>query len=164
MKKITMTVSMTLASILTIHAQSTPCRATITADTQAVVADLSAIASQAGAQGFPEAMRNLATDLETILPSLNQPDQALVEKFVTDLEAAISSTGPGGPQITTAEKIQLSNDIVQLLTSTGMTSTQVNRILDDLSAVADSVSGISTSQLQADLRRLAADTNSCRIN
>jgi hypothetical protein len=167
MKTLTMLVAMAVASASSMTAQtanSSNCRSLITSDVQAVVADLSAIAGQAKAQGFPQAMEKLAADLEAILPSLSAPDQVLVEKFVTDLQNAVSSTGPGGTTITAAERIQLTNDLVQLLLSTGMTSAQVDLILSDLMAVTSSLSGISTVQLQADLQKLAADVKACRVN
>ena len=139
------------------------CQATITSDVQAVVASLSAVTSQAKAQQLPEALEQLAKDFATVLPSLSQPDQVLVEKFLTDLEAALSPSGPGGTAITATERLRLTNDLTQVLLSTGLTTAQAQLILDDIAAVFTAVEGISTAQLKSDLQRLATDLQACRI-
>lgn len=140
---------------------NSPCGQTIANDAKAVSKDLSAIATQAGAQGFNTAVEQFATDMEAIVPTLSRPSQDAVQKFVTDLENATSASGPGGTAITAGERLVLTNDWVILVTSTGATSAQIATISDDLSAVLLSLQGISTVQLRSDLNLLAADAAAC---
>ena len=137
------------------------CKTVITTDVQAVVADLSAIALQAKAQQFPQAVDQLAADLEAILPLLTRPDQLAVEKFLTDLDAAVSASGPGGTKITSVERVVLTNDLLAIVNSTGMTESQMETILTDLAAVTASLSGISAAQLQNDIQKLKTDLRAC---
>jgi hypothetical protein len=148
---------------LPIMAQSSACTTTLSADAQAVSNDLAAIAAQAGALGFSQAVQTLAKDLEAILPTLSVPDQQLVEKFLNDLAAATASSGPGGASITPSEKIVLTNDINKILVSSGLTSSQINTLSNDILAVMSSLSGISTAQLQVDLQKMVADAKACRL-
>lgn len=152
--------------MLALAAQALPatnsaCQATIASDVQAVTASLSAIAAQAKAQQFPQAVEKLADDLAVLIPTLSAPDRALVEKFVTDLQAAVDPAGPGGSTVTSVERLKLSNDLLALLTSTGLTSAQIQLILDDLAAISASLEGVSAAQLKADLQRLATDIQAC---
>jgi hypothetical protein len=140
---------------------TSPCGGTIQTDVAAIVADLQAISAQAQAQGFPEAMEALVTDLEAILPTLSPPNQALVQELVDDLEAAVSETGPGGTSITHAEEAVLELDLYNVILSTGITSEQSTTIIEDILAAVGTVEGISTAQLQADVQKLIADAQAC---
>lgn len=143
-------------------AQGTACRTNLATDAQLIANDLAAIAAQAGDQGFGKAVQTLAKDLEALLPALASTDQQLVEKFLTDLTSATSSSGPGGSSITASEKLVLTNDLTQILVSSGISSSQITTIANDLNAVMASLSGISTAQLQADLQKLVADAKTCK--
>ena len=140
----------------------TTCRQTLATDARAIAADLSAIAAQANAQGFNTAVEQLATDMEPILPTLTRPSQVAVQKFVTDLETAVSASSPGGSTITPAERLVLTNDWVILVTSTGATSTEITTISNDLTAALSILKGISAAQLQADLNTLIVNAQACR--
>ena len=144
-------------------AQSNACVNALSADAQAIANDLSAIAAQGSAQGVPQAVQNLAKALQEIIPGLNVPDQQTVEKFLTDLSAATASTGPGGSSITPSERLVLTNDVNKILVSSGMTTSQINTLVNDILAVMTTVSGISTVQLQADAQKTLADVKSCRV-
>jgi hypothetical protein len=158
----TILLTLTLATASTAFCQSGACKTTLSTDTQAIGNDLAAIAGQANAQGFPQAVQALALELQTIMPGLNPPDQQLVQQFLTDLSAATSASGPGGSTITPIEKLVLSNDLNQVVLSTGITNSEINTISNDLLAVMNSLSGISTAQLQADTQKLVADAKSCK--
>jgi len=144
-------------------AQSNACVNTLSADAQTIVNDLSAIAAQGNAQGVPQAVQNLAKALQEIIPTLSVPDQQTVEKFLTDLSAATSSSGPGGSSITPSEKLVLTNDVNKIFVSSGLTTSQINTLTNDILAVMTSVSGISTVQLQADVQKTTADLKSCKV-
>lgn len=144
-------------------AQSTGCGQVLATDARAVSADLSAISAQAKAQGFPAAVEKFAADLEVIVPTLDRPSQAAVEKLVTDLEQAVSASSPGGTTISAGERLILTNDLVAVASSTGLTQAQFATITADLTAVLGTLEGISTAQLQADLQILVADAQACRV-
>ncbi len=159
---------MLAAGLAAASVQSTPpapptCGQSIANDAKAISADLSAIAAQADAQGFNSAVEQFAAGVESVLPALNRPSQDAVQKFVTDLANATSSSGPGGATITPSERLVLTNDWVILVTSTGATSSQISTISDDLVAVLSSMKGISLSQLQADFGILISDAQSCAV-
>lgn len=137
------------------------CVQTLASDARAISADVSAIAAQAKAQGFNIAVEQFASDMETILPTLDRPSQESVQKFVTDLESAISPSGPGGTSITAGERLMLTNDWVVLVTETGATSAQLTTISSDLTGVLSALRGISTAQLQSDLNTLVTDAQVC---
>lgn len=143
-------------------AQSGACKTTLSADAQLIVNDVSAIAAQAQAQGFAAAVQRLAVDLEDLLPSLNPPDQQAVEKLITDLATATSTGSPGGSSITASERIILTNDLSQMLLSTGMSASQTVTVVSDVTAVMTSLTSISTAQLQTDTQKLITDTRSCK--
>ncbi|MBL8151411.1 MAG: hypothetical protein JNN15_15920 [Blastocatellia bacterium] len=140
---------------------SSPCAAAVMASAQAVVADLVAISSQAQSQGFNVALQQFLTIVRTILPTLNQPSQATIQKFVTDVNQAISASSPGGTTITPAEQSILVVDFYNLVLSTGITTSQLQAIESSLIAVLNTLSGISTAQLQTDLRALIDNARNC---
>jgi len=156
------TVSLLFTAALASAQTSTTCGQTIGQDLKAINADLSAIASQAKAQGFGTAAEQFAADLETILPTLSRPSQAAVEKFASDLVAATSASSPGGTEITASERLKLTNDWTIVVTSTGITSDQIATISNDLVNALSALRGISTEQLRSDVNTLVADVSSCR--
>jgi hypothetical protein len=118
--------------------------------------DLSNIAAQANANGFRTAIQDFINVLKSILPTLSQPSQQVVQKFINDLNAAIADG-----QISTLEQITLSNDLYNLVISTGITSSQLTLITDSLANVLSTLSGISTTQLKTDLQKLVTDAQAC---
>ncbi len=146
-----MTNSMTVAS-----RASSPCGATVSNDVRLVIADLASIASQAEANGFRVAIEEFTNVLKSILPTLSKPSQDLVQKFIDDLTVAIADG-----QISTIEQITLSTDLYNVIISTGITSSQLTLITDSLANVLSTLSGISTTQLKADLQKLVIDAQAC---
>ncbi len=142
---------------------SSTCRATLTADAQLIANEISAIAAQASAQGFPAAVQELARLLQSLAPTLTRPDQTLIDTFLTDLKAASASTGPGGITITASEKLKLTNDITSILLSTGLTNSDIAAILNHLQTALASLEGISTANLRAAIEKTAADAKACRV-
>ncbi|MEW6731528.1 MAG: hypothetical protein AB1489_09385 [Acidobacteriota bacterium] len=137
-------------------AASSPCSGTVYNDVKAVVADLSNIAAQANANGFKTAMQQFINDLKAILPTLSPPSQTTVQQLINDLNAAVADG-----KISTPEQLTLVNDFYNLVLSTGLTSSQFETIKNDLIAVANTLTGISTAQLQTDLQKLSTDAKSC---
>ena len=140
---------------------ASPCGGTVMADVEAVVADLAEIAAQAEDQGFPEAMTAFADDLRAIVPTLTAPSQDAIETFLDDLADAVAEDGPGGSQITALEQATLSVEIYAVVLSTGITSTDLATLQNDLLAAVSTLDGISTDQLRADLEQLAVDASAC---
>jgi hypothetical protein len=143
---------------------ASPCGGTVEADAEAVVADLAAIASQADEQGFQEAVALFADDLRAIAPGLTAPSQDAVETFVDDLEDAVSEDGPGGAEITALEQATLTVELYSIVLSTGITSEDLATLQSDLLSAVASLEGISTAELEADLRQLATDASACVSN
>ena len=142
-------------------AAGSPCGGTLQSDVDAIAADLAAISAQANSQGFSVAVQVLVADLQAILPALSAPEQAQVQKLVADLQSATSASGPGGATITAPEQATLTLDLYNVLVSTGASPQEAALITTDILAVMGTVTGISTVQLQADVRRFAADAQSC---
>lgn len=137
------------------------CSDAIRDDVDAIVDDLGAISAQANEQGFTVAIQQFVANLQVIVPTLTAPAQEIVQAFIDDLEAAIAEDGPGGTTITPAEQFGLTNDFYAVLFSTGISTSDLLSLEADLAAVFDSLSGISTAQLQADLAELVADIQGC---
>ncbi|MBX7220749.1 MAG: hypothetical protein K1Y36_12440 [Blastocatellia bacterium] len=138
-----------------------PCNGNLSADVQAVINDLTAISQQAQAQGFQQAMQNFVNSLKAILPTLSAPDQATVQKFINDLTTFTSSSSQGGTTITPLEQATLYTDFYNVVLSTGITVSQLQTLQANLVAVLNTLSGISTAQLQADFQKLVNDAKSC---
>jgi len=137
------------------------CAQTIASDTKAITKDLSAIVAQADAQGFNSAVEQFASDVETILPTLNPASQTAVQKFVSDLIEATSATSPGGTTVTASERLKLTTDWTVLVDSTGITSEQIATISNDLISALNILKSVSTAQLQADISILRGDLGTC---
>lgn len=135
---------------------SSPCGGAVNNDAKLVITDLANISAQANAAGFRTALQQFISVLRTILPTLSQPSQATVQKFIDDLNAAIVDG-----KISTAEQTTLTVDFFNLVLSTGITSAQLNMIDTALVNVLNTLMGISTAQLQADLMKLATDAQAC---
>lgn len=147
-----------------VRAETGACAQTLTTDAKAVTVDIQAIAAQANAQGFRDAVEQFAADIEEMLPTLSRPSQDAVEKFVTDLSKATSESSPGGTSISPSERLVLINDWVILVTSTGATQQQLDTITADLTAAFSALQGIDTTQLQTDLQVLLNDARACAGN
>ncbi len=155
------TEAVTTNGTMTAASAPAPCNGTVQADIQLVITDLSAISAQAQAQGFQTAVQTLTTDLRTIIPTLTAPSQSTVQKFIDDLNKYTASTSMGGTTITAIEQAVLINDFNNVVLSTGITSTQLTTLQTDLVGVLNTLSGISTAQLQTDFQKLIADVQTC---
>ncbi len=149
--------STSMSSSMAVATNATsPCGGNVNNDAKLVIMDLSNIAAQANANGFRTAIQDFINVLKSILPTLSQPSQQVVQKFINDLNAAIADG-----QISTLEQITLSNDLYNLVISTGITSSQLTLITDSLANVLSTLSGISTTQLKTDLQKLVTDAQAC---
>jgi hypothetical protein len=155
---VTMAMAMTtMNNGMAINATATStCNGMVLNDVKAVINDLKNISAQANANGFKTATQQFINDLRTVLPTLSPADQALVQKFIMDLNIAIADG-----KISLLEQSILTLDFYNIVVSTGITSVQLQTLQTDLLAVLNSLTGISTVQLQADLTKLLADLQAC---
>lgn len=140
---------------------ASPCGDTVRGDVALVAADLAAIADQAAAQGFPEAIELFAADLRALAPTLDRPSEQAVTTFAAALEAAVDENGPGGTTITPLEQATLTNELYGVVLSTGISAADLQRLYGELAAAVATLDGISTESLRVHGAQLVEDARAC---
>ncbi len=138
------------------------CRQQMWADARAVAADLVEIRKQIATEAHQAAAEKFADSVQSVLPALNQAAQAALEKLIVKLRDLAADDPDSGLSTASLDQIQLTNGLVGLLASAGNGSEEAQQILSNLVTALASLDGVSVAVLESDLRKLAADAQSCR--